>query len=167
VRVLAIDPGLAVTGWAVLTDGRVALNADGNPLAGSIRTSAQFGTVEERLGTIRRALLELVKATRPERVAIEAYTYQGPKSETGNALALSRIVGMAEALAETFLAPPLLLDKGAVNHALGLRGQCSKTRVRAMVEAALHLPAGLLRNEHEIDAAALGYVAGLRLRRAA
>jgi Holliday junction resolvasome RuvABC endonuclease subunit len=164
---LAIDPGLVVTGWCCLSGGKLVMRDDGLPMAGSIRTAPQFGTVEDRVILVRKALRELFEEVDPDYVAIEGYRYQGERSKSTAGYAVCRILGIAEGLAAAWDAVALVLDKNAVNRALALTGEVPKARVRLMVEAVLRLRAGLLRNEHEVDACALGYAAHLRTRRAA
>ena len=164
---LAIDPGLAVTGWCCLSGGKLMFRDDNLPLAGTLRTSPKFGTTEERIGSLRKALAFMFDEFGPEHVAIEGYVYQGARSETGNSLIISRLVGIAEGLATARHASTVVIDKNTVNRRIGLTGEVPKRRVRQMVEAMLRLEPGLLRNEHEVDAAALGWVASMQIRRAA
>jgi Holliday junction resolvasome RuvABC endonuclease subunit len=139
---------------------------DGIALAGSISTSPKIGTLEGRLALIRSSLAELFREFDPGHLAVEGYAYQGERSHGPNGFVISRIVGMCEGIAESNKVESLtVLDKNTVNRSLGLTGEVPKARVRLMVESALKIKAGLLRNEHEVDAAALGFVAYLRLRR--
>jgi Holliday junction resolvasome RuvABC endonuclease subunit len=138
---------------------------DGLPVAGSISTSPKLGTVEARLTLIRRSLAELFRQFDPDHVAVEGYGYQGERSHGPNGFVISRIVGMCEGIAvANGVESIIVLDKNTVNRSLGLTGEVPKARVRLMVEAALKIKAGLLRNEHEVDAAALGFASHLRRR---
>lgn len=136
-------------------------------MAGSIRTSPQFGSEANRIELIRKGLRGLFVEFDPEHVAIESWAYQGTRSETRNSITINRIVGIAEGLASAWESDVMLLDKNTVNRSLGLTGEVPKSRVRLMVESALKLKPRTLRNEHEVDAAALGFVAYQRIRRAA
>ncbi len=157
---LAVDPGLAATGWA-LTSWRDLL------YTGTIHTSAKFGSEADRLGVIARGLLALLAEHDPDLVAVEDYTYQGERSHAAAGFVISKLVGIVLGLAYAAKTVPIILDKNTVNRSLGLTGAVPKSRVRAMVEAAMPLarerePHPVLRNEHEVDAAALAFVAGQR-----
>ena len=66
-RILGIDPGLAIVGWAVLDyDGRKFKAVD----FGAIRTPAHTST-ESRLLSIYRQLSEIIIKYSPERMSIE------------------------------------------------------------------------------------------------
>ena len=65
-RILGIDPGLAIVGWAVLDyDGRRFKAVD----FGAIRTPAHTST-ESRLLSIYRQLSEIIIKYSPERMSI-------------------------------------------------------------------------------------------------
>lgn len=162
-RLLAIDPGLAQTGWALANNGRLA-TSDGMPVVGTITTSPKFGTAEERVRTIAAALLELFRRLEPDQVAVESYVYQGPRSETPAGFTVSRIVGIVEGLAAAWEAPSITLDRNTINRSMALTGDVPKARVRQMVESVWKLRPGQLRNEHEVDACELLFVASSRFR---
>ena len=66
-RILGIDPGLAIVGWAVLDSvkGKVY------PVAfGAIRTPAHT-RVEERLSTIKSDLETIIEKYHPDEMAVE------------------------------------------------------------------------------------------------
>ncbi len=66
-RILGIDPGLAIVGWSVLESSRGFLQ----PVAFGAITTPAHTTVESRLLMIKNDLEELVDKYQPEEAAIE------------------------------------------------------------------------------------------------
>jgi crossover junction endodeoxyribonuclease RuvC len=71
-RILGIDPGLAITGWAVLD-----FDKDGNPIPidyGAITTPKGL-TVSQRLSEIFKDMNELIKKFKPEYAGVETLLF--------------------------------------------------------------------------------------------
>lgn len=150
-QILGIDPGLDVTGWA-LVEGREIL------AAGSIKTDAKLSDYD-RSEQVWRAVRDLCR-THMGPVAVEGWAYHG-STHGKAATCLPVVLGgiMAMVLAEE--CQLVTLRRVDVLRRWGLGGTCDKARARRALEAVLthHERA---RNEHARDAAMVAYAAGMR-----
>ncbi len=129
--VLGIDPGIAVTGYGLVR------------LEGSDHTSLGFGAIRsperlsrgERLLTIYRGLLAVIRESRPQEVAVEDF-YAGhvrAAVAVGEARAMA-LLAAAQAELPVSLYKPLEVKQFVTSY-----GQGSKEQVQEMVRALLAL----------------------------
>jgi crossover junction endodeoxyribonuclease RuvC len=93
-RVVGIDPGLNITGYAVVESG------SGGPLvveAGVIRTGRSKATMEGRLDTIHRGILEVLDAFPATALALEQVHSHGKHPRTAIVMSHARGVIMLAA----------------------------------------------------------------------
>ncbi len=86
-RVLGIDPGLNVTGYAVIEPGERGPRVRE---AGVIRTRGASESMAERLGTIHRGVLEILDAFPAEALALEQVHSHWKHPRTGILMAHAR-----------------------------------------------------------------------------
>ncbi len=132
IRVLAIDPGTAATGYGVLQGTREETEVLG---FGCIRPGARSAP-EEKLRDIYRAVAELIRQHRPGLIALEDVFYHKNIRST---LKLGEVRGIcllaaAEALLPVETYSPRTVKKAVVGH-----GAADKTQVQTMVTALLGL----------------------------
>ena len=148
--ILGIDPGLASTGFCIL-DGKQGR-------CWTAKTSPD-SALDARLWVIGQALRQVLATSGLSLVAIEGYTYQGARTHTRAALILPRLIGYLEGIARADECEVMTIPRGEILWSLtGKRGS-----PKAMVKKALEyrkLTGG--KNEHERDALAVAYVAGLK-----
>ncbi|MDI3298297.1 MAG: crossover junction endodeoxyribonuclease RuvC [Bacillota bacterium] len=148
-RVLGLDPGLRVTGYALLEatpDGRAARLVEG----GTLRVPAAGG-LAERLAQLARDAGALVEELRPDAVAVEAVHSRSPFPQSAILLAHARGVLLACAAgAGVTVAEYTAAD---IKKSVTGRGAAGKEQVARMVERLLGL-AGPLQPDHVSDAAA-------------
>lgn len=130
-RILGIDPGLNRTGYGVI-------EADGGTLryvaAGVVRVPA--GDLHERLGTILRALAEVIRATRPQVATIEkVFVNTNPQSTLllGQARGAAICAAVGEGLAVHEYAAL------RIKQAVAGFGQADKKQIQSMVQRLLVL----------------------------
>src|SRR5690606_36183189 len=130
-NILGIDPGLNVTGWAVIT----AESSKRRLVAtGSIR-SAKYGQRPEQLQCQHRGIREVINAYQPDVAGVELFRYQGERSHSRDAFEVSRLVGRLEGLLiELGIEVIDGIDKNVANRACGLVGKVSPARIKAAVE---------------------------------
>ncbi len=129
--VLGIDPGIAVTGYGLVRlEGR-----DHTSLGfGAIRTKERLSR-GERLLTIYRGLLDVIRRSRPHEVAIEDF-YAG---HVRAAVAIGEARAMALLAAAQAELPVSLYKPLEVKQFVTSYGQGSKEQVQEMVRALLEL----------------------------
>ncbi len=131
-RILGIDPGLAIVGWAVLESGRGSLR----PIAfGAIRTPAHTD-IEARLATIKCDLEAIIDKYSPDEMAIEELFFN-TNITTGIAVAEARGVILCTAFSKGVKISeytPLQVKQAVVGY-----GKAEKHQVIAMVTAILKL----------------------------
>ena len=131
-RILGIDPGLAIVGWAVLESERGSLR----PVAfGAIRTPAHTD-IEARLATIKCDLEAIIDKYKPEEMAIEELFFN-TNITTGIAVAEARGVILCTAFSRGVKISeytPLQVKQAVVGY-----GKAEKHQVIAMVTAILKL----------------------------
>ncbi|MBX5468049.1 MAG: crossover junction endodeoxyribonuclease RuvC [Firmicutes bacterium] len=132
-RVLGIDPGTAIVGWAVVEGDRQDPAARGY---GAIRTAAGLRP-GERLHRIYREVQALIRRFEPDRAAVEQI-YFGHNTTTALAVGQARGVVLL-ALAEAGL-EALELSPAAVKEAVCGYGRAEKVQIQHMVTRLLQLP---------------------------
>lgn len=158
-RTLGFDPGLDVTGWALVT------RAGGRPVlleSGSIRTAP--GTPQpERLRAIAADVARTIRGTLPDLVAVEAFAFQGQaRTRHAPSIVIPRIVERIIATAEAFDIATLELPRWQVCSVL--TGCVTSAKVEVHRGAAFRLgipggdPRGFGQNLDERDAVATALV---------
>ncbi|MBO5907275.1 MAG: crossover junction endodeoxyribonuclease RuvC [Clostridia bacterium] len=131
-RILGIDPGLAIVGWAVLESERGSLR----PIAfGAIRTPAHTD-IEARLATIKCDLEAIIDKYKPEEMAIEELFFN-TNITTGIAVAEARGVILCTAFSKGVKISeytPLQVKQAVVGY-----GKAEKHQVISMVTTILRL----------------------------
>ena len=131
-RILGIDPGSYVTGWAaVVQEGRRLTVVD----SGRIRLPAK-AEVSSRLAQLQQKLEEVLVRIVPQVVAIEdIFTHRNARS----ALVLGQARGVALAAAgrqglPVFAYPPATVKRAVCGH-----GRAEKAQIQRMVQVLLSL----------------------------
>ncbi len=131
-RVLGIDPGLAITGYAVVDD------VEGTPRArayGAIRTPAKV-PVAERLAQIYEEMCEIVRRFTPDVMAVERLFF-------GRNVTTAFLVGQARGVVLLCAAhhriPVTEYKPAEIKQALVGYGNAAKHQVQYMVQAQLAL----------------------------
>ncbi|MCK9246932.1 MAG: crossover junction endodeoxyribonuclease RuvC [Anaerolineaceae bacterium] len=158
--VLGIDPGIAITGY-----GLVTLNDSNEPLIiahGVIDTTAEENT-SSRLIFLYRELAALIERYQPEYSAVEKLFFQ---KNHKTAMAVSEARGVITlCLAQHFL-PIAEYSPNAVKQAVTSYGNADKRQVQEMIKLTLHLD-DIPRPDDAADAlaVALCHVGYLQLQR--
>jgi crossover junction endodeoxyribonuclease RuvC len=132
-RVLGVDPGSLVCGYAVISveaPGRLRYVECG------VLTAPRSSPAESRLGEIARCLLELVHELRPDLIALEdVFVRENPRSALALAQARGTILAVAGMSAlRVYSYPPATVKKSVTG-----RGRASKEQVSRMVQALVGL----------------------------
>lgn len=133
-RILGIDPGLAIVGWGVIESARGNIR----PLAYGAITTPAHTDIEARLLIIERDLTDLIEKYQPEEMAVEELFFN-TNITTGIAVAEARGVILCTAhklgvkISEY---TPLQVKQAVVGY-----GKAEKRQVIAMVTSILKLPA--------------------------
>ncbi len=131
-RILGIDPGLAIVGWAVLESGRGMLR----PVAFGAITTPAHTPIESRLLMIKSDLEGLIDKYKPEEVAIEELFFN-TNTTTGIAVAEARgviVCTLHSRGVKIFEYTPLQVKQAVVGY-----GLAEKRQVIAMVTSILKL----------------------------
>ena len=131
-RILGIDPGLAIVGWAVIDSNRGKLT----PVAYGAITTPAHTDIEARLLMIKSDLEEIIKRYEPDEMAIEELFFN-TNITTGIAVAEARgvILGTAHACGVKISEyTPLQVKQAVVGY-----GKAEKQQVIAMVTSILKL----------------------------
>lgn len=148
-RILGIDPGLAIVGWGVIEKHGFHCI----PVAcGAIRTPAHT-RVEERLLSIQKDMNELIERYRPDEMAVEELFFTN-NITTGIAVAEARGVILATAAGHRL--PISEYTPPQVKQAVVGYGKADKHQVIEMVTALLKLPAPP-KPDDTADALAIAY----------
>lgn len=134
-RILGIDPGLAIVGWGVVerVNGMTF-----RPIAyGSINTPAHT-TVSSRLALIYKNINHIIEKYKPDELAIEELFFTNNQT-TGIAVAEAR--GVILLAAEAHGIPIAEYTPPQVKQAVVGYGNAEKRQVIAMVTSLLRLPA--------------------------
>ncbi len=155
-RVLGVDPGTRLAGWAVLAEGGAA----GEPTlvaSGTLRLDRGRPDAAERLRRLHDGLGEVLDAHRPDVVALEA-AYFGVNARS--ALKLGEARGAVLLLAATRGLAVAELSPATVKRRVAGNGNASKEQVAALVRVRLALdPAHDFATPDESDAAAVALCA--------
>lgn len=133
-RILGIDPGLAIVGWGVIESARGNIR----PLAYGAITTPAHTDIEARLLMIERDLTDLIEKYQPEEMAVEELFFN-TNITTGISVAEARGVILCTAhklgvkISEY---TPLQVKQAVVGY-----GKAEKRQVIAMVTSILKLPA--------------------------
>ncbi len=131
-RILGIDPGLAIVGWAVIESERGSIR----PVAFGAITTPAHTDIESRLLIIKQDLEEIIKKYQPEEMAIEELFFN-TNITTGIAVAEARGVILCTAYAKGVKISeytPLQVKQAVVGY-----GRAEKQQVIAMVTTLLKL----------------------------
>ena len=131
-RILGIDPGLAIVGWAVIDSNRGKLT----PVAYGAITTPAHTDIEARLLMIKSDLEEIIKRYEPDEMAIEELFFN-TNITTGIAVAEARGVILCTAYAcgvKISEYTPLQVKQAVVGY-----GKAEKQQVIAMVTSILKL----------------------------
>ncbi|HIE64795.1 MAG: crossover junction endodeoxyribonuclease RuvC [Nitrospira sp.] len=147
-RILGIDPGIGVTGYAVLdesNEGRFTLIQ-----SGEIKTAPR-SPFPARLKCIFDGLLQVISSFLPTAVALEDTFYA---KNFKSALKLGQAKGVALLAAESHALPIFEYAPTAVKMAVVGYGRATKEQVQRMVSHLLQTPKQI-KSEHEADAVAI------------
>lgn len=160
-----IDPGLECTGWVLLLPDRRC------DAYGGIKTPAEWPD-ERRIVEIEAGLLALLHQMRvggyePTVASVEQYVYQGPRSKSGNAFRLPRLVGSIEAIFRGEGLQVVGPTRGQALQSLGLPGSAKDAAAKRVIERLVKSKGGKLpSNEHSRAAYAAAWYAAVRARKA-
>ena len=131
-RVLGIDPGTAITGWAVVefSHGRL-ISID----CGCIKTSTAF-TYGERLKRIYNELHRLIEVTKPDEMAIEKIFFN---TNVKTALSVGQARGVCLLAASLHDLPIFEYNTSEVKNYLTGYGRATKQEVASRVKEVLEL----------------------------
>ena len=132
-RILGIDPGLAIVGWGVVDYEKSKFRT---VAYGSIQTPANTPT-EKRLKLIFEGMQELLKTYTPEAIAVEELFFN-TNITTGIRVAEARgiiLLGAELARVPLFEYTPLQVKQAVVGY-----GRADKKQVITMVTMLLNLP---------------------------
>ncbi len=133
-RILGIDPGVAIVGWGVIETRGIRCI----PVAcGAIRTPAHT-KLEDRLSQIFDDMNALIEKYRPEEMAVEELFFTN-NITTGIAVAEARgviLTAGVRAGVKIFEYTPMQVKQAVVGY-----GKAEKAQVIAMVTSILRLPA--------------------------
>ncbi|MFH1367454.1 MAG: crossover junction endodeoxyribonuclease RuvC [Patescibacteria group bacterium] len=147
--ILGIDPGLARTGYAILTTEK---NEFTNIVFGCIVTPKNTA-LEKRLGTIHNNLEKIIKKYKPEKVAIEQL-FWGKNVKT--ALLVGQARGVICLAAAKNKLPVYEFTPLQVKQVLTGYGQADKNQVQQMLKAIFSLKK-IPRPDDAADALAIAY----------
>jgi crossover junction endodeoxyribonuclease RuvC len=153
--ILGIDPGLASTGWGLLRrEGQRVTHL----AHGVVTTTPDEGDDHARVQRIAREVATLLRAYRPDSLAMERWVHFG-QSATVQAHALGLVIG-AVLVAAASLEVPVRSEHRSQDwrRALGLPATAAKAEVQARVQALLSLPKPP-RPQHAADALAVAFAA--------
>ncbi len=156
-RVLGVDPGLAITGYGVIEENESSIDL---LKSGVVKTSTR-DPLEGRLETIYRGLEELIREYRPEVLVLEEL-YSHYKHPT-TAIMMGHARGIICLLCGVYKLTLVNLPSTVLKKSIVGYGRASKLQVQRMVQGLLNLKDP----PKSIDAAdalalALSYVYSLR-----
>ena len=148
-RIIGIDPGSRVTGYGVIdSDGRRSLHV----ASGCIRTSE--GALADRLGDIFSGLSAVVARHTPREAAIEQVFMA---KNAASALKLGQARGAAICVAVSAGLPVSEYTPRMIKLAVVGTGKADKEQVQHMVKRILGLQQGLLADQADALAVAIGH----------
>jgi len=132
-RILGIDPGSQVTGWAVLECGDSGLE----PLEWGVLRTDRGSAFDDRLLSLKQGLMEVVRRFEPGSAAIEDQFYaKNPSS----ALKLGQVRGVLVVALREFGLSVKAYAPREVKKAVSGFGGAEKGQVGRMVQSLLSLP---------------------------
>ena len=131
--VLGLDPGLAVTGVAVIERGSAGLV----PLLISTLRTDPADAHADRLASLHSAVGRLLAEHRPDAVAIERLFFQ---TNVKTAMAVGNAAGAALAAVGAAGIPAVEYTPNEVKQAVAGVGSAGKVQVQSMITALLGLP---------------------------
>lgn len=133
-RVLAIDPGLAATGYAILDYRRQFVS---RLIEGGVIKTRSGVSLEERLKQIYSGLEEILNEFKPDHVAVEELfsDYKNPKT----ALLMAHARGVCLLIAGQSGLKVYHYSATKIKQAVTGTGHATKNQVQRMVQAALGL----------------------------
>ncbi len=132
-RILGIDPGLAITGWSI-----VDFNSDGKPEVidyGAILTEKGL-TVSERLSEIYKDMLEILKEFKPEYCGIETLLFY---NNAKTAIVVGEARGVVLLALQTELIPIHEFTPLQVKSSITGYGKANKKQVQENVKVLCNL----------------------------
>lgn len=90
---LGIDPGLVATAVVAIEGETIVYCETFKPTSKDDKARSDF---------VVEMVLEALSEVHPDIITIEDYEYQGPRTHTGNAIRVSRLVGRIEQAAESW-----------------------------------------------------------------
>ena len=133
IRIMGIDPGLAVTGYALL-DKRARENNATLLTSGTIRTSAR-STKSSRLGTIFTELISIIEHYKPDELAVET---QFIAKNIKAAMSVSEVRAASLIAANENQIPVREITPREVKEAITGWGNAPKEQVQLMLAAQLN-----------------------------
>lgn len=147
-RILGIDPGIGVTGYAVLDEG---MGGQFTLIQSGEIMTAPRSPFPARLKCIFDRLLQVIASSLPTAVALEDTFYA---KNFKSALKLGQARGVALLAAESHALPIFEYAPTAVKMAVVGYGRATKDQVQRMVSHLLQAPERI-KSEHEADAVAI------------
>lgn len=139
-RVLGVDPGLRVTGYAVVSVPPGGREADVDLIeAGVIRTPGSDAGIAARVRKVHDSLSELIGETRPDALVIERLFahYKHPAT----AILMGHVRGVVCLLSSTCGVPLHSIASTQVKKAVTGQGHATKLQVQRMIQHTLRLKA--------------------------
>lgn len=155
--VLGVDPGLAATGYAVLSG--TSLESVRILAQGTIRTSPKT-PVEGRIGEIHDRLEQIAKTHMPNALVIEDHFNR--KNAPGAGLMLGPVIGVVALLSHRMHLPFSTISPRELKHRITGYGGASKESVQQSLSIWLG-PRVHLSSTHEGDAMGLAFLGFSRL----
>ena len=147
-RILGIDPGLGVTGYAV-----VVVDPVGGLIfkcSGEVKTDTK-ASFQKRLKVIFDRVQAIIEQEKPNAIALEA-TFLAKNFQS--ALKLGQAKGVVLLAAEIASIPVFEYSPTAIKMAVVGYGRADKWQIQQMVQRLLSLPS-ILKSDHQADAAAI------------
>ncbi len=145
--VLGIDPGIAITGWAIVSEekGKVRLIA-----SGAITTSADLST-SDRLVKLHKSLNLLISRYHPDTASLENLFFN---TNAKTALIVGQARGVVQLALSQAKIPIIEYTPLQVKMSLTGYGRADKNQIQQMVKTILKLPK-ILTPDDVADAAAI------------
>ncbi len=131
--ILGLDPGIATTGYGLVSQVNYQLRAEGY---GVVRTASSEG-VAERLVHIHREISSLIRQHRPDAVAVEKLFFN---KNVRTAMSVGQARGVILLAGAQGDLPLLEYTPSAVKMAVTGHGSAPKRQVQVMVQSVLGMP---------------------------
>ncbi len=146
-RILGIDPGIAIVGWGLIDEGNGILK----PIDYGTLITPPNKSVPERLLIIYQGLADLLRVYQPDAVAIEELFFSRNVTTAltvGQARGVA-LLAFAQACVPIYEYKPLVIKQAVVGY-----GGAAKRQMQEMVRLTLHLKA-IPRPDDAADALAI------------